>query len=239
VIALDGLRPIALPDLVARAELLTRVDRKYLLPATDLPVLLGGLTDGVEVLEIDGRREFAYRSTYFDTPDLDSYLAAARRRRHRFKVRVRSYLDSDVHFLEVKTRGSRGTTVKDRVPWAGRITGAVLANAGVDVDPAVLRHTLTTRYRRTTLFVPTTGSRVTIDTDLAWELPDGTALRTPDRVVVETKSGRATSTVDRLLWSMDHRPCPVSKYATGLAALRPDLPSHRWHPVLRRHFTPA
>lgn len=240
MIALDALAPIGLADLVARAELLTRVDRKYLLPVADVAVLLGGLLGGfagdVEVLEIDGRREFRYRSAYFDTPGLDSYLAAARRRRRRFKVRVRSYLDSDRHFLEVKTRGSRGTTVKDRVPWGGRITGAVLADAGVDVDPAALRHTLTTRYRRTTLFVPATGSRVTIDTDLTWALPDGTALRTPDRAVVETKSDRTTSAVDRLLWSMDHRPRPVSKYATGLAALRPDLPSHRWRPVLRRHF---
>jgi hypothetical protein len=28
----------------------------------------------------------------------------------------------------------------------------------------------------------------------------------------------------------------MSKYATGLAALRPDLPANRWSAVLRRHF---
>jgi hypothetical protein len=46
------------------------------------------------VLEIDGARSFAYDSTYFDTPDLDAYLLAATRRRRRFKVRTRTYVDS-------------------------------------------------------------------------------------------------------------------------------------------------
>ena len=59
------------------------------------------------------------------------------------------------------------------------------------------------------------------------------------RTIVETKAGRAGSGADRLLWSLRHRPCPVSKYGTGLAALRPDLPANRWLPVLRRHFPTA
>ncbi|MEV4352468.1 hypothetical protein AB0J83_49085 [Actinoplanes sp. NPDC049596] len=42
--------------------------------------------------------------------------------------------------------------------------------------------------------------------------------------------------MDRLLWSLAHRPAPPSKYATGLAALRTDLPANRWRPLLRRHF---
>ena len=50
----------------------------------------------------DGRRWFRYRSHYFDTPTLSSYLAAAHRRPRRHKVRSRSYLDSGQHFLEVK-----------------------------------------------------------------------------------------------------------------------------------------
>ena len=60
-----------------------------------------------------------------------------------------------------------------------------------------------------------------------------------ERTIVETKAGRAGSGADRLLWSLRHRPCPVSKYGTGLAALRPDLPANRWLPVLRRHFPTA
>jgi hypothetical protein len=107
------------------------------------------------------------------------------------------------------------------------------------VDGAGFRPVLATRYRRHTLYLPGTGSRVTVDTDLAWALPDGTEIRMPDRAVLETKSGGAASEADRLLWRLHHRPCSISKYATGLAALRPDLPANRWQPVLRRHFVPA
>ncbi|GII05671.1 VTC domain-containing protein [Planobispora takensis] len=239
------LPPIALDELVDRASLLTRLDRKYILPATDLQAVLGGLPGDVRALEIDRRRVFAYRSLYFDTPGLDSYLAAAHRRRRRFKIRIRSYLDSGTHFAEVKTPGRRGTTVKQRIPHTGgphlgpearAHADAVLADASIPGDGLRFGHVLTTLYSRATLFVPSTGSRVTVDTDLTWALPDGSAIRIPDRVIVETKSARTTSEVDRLLWSLGHRPCPVSKYATGLAALRPDLPANRWRPVLRRHF---
>ena len=244
-----ALRPIGLDELVDRAELLTRLDRKYMLPLTDLPLVVGGLEEDVQVLEVDGERRFAYRSVYFDTPDMAGYLAAAHRRRRRFKLRIRTYLASGQHFLEVKTRGPRGTTVKQRVPYDGEpgrlgpgaraYVDDVLRAAGIDSHGFRLVPALTTRYLRTTLFLPGSGSRVTVDTDLTWALPDGTELRTPERTIVETKAGRAGSSADRLLWSLRHRPCPVSKYGTGLAALRPDLPANRWLPVLRRHFPTA
>ncbi|MFJ2233341.1 polyphosphate polymerase domain-containing protein [Streptomyces sp. NPDC087859] len=238
------LRPVGLDEL---PPLLTRLDRKYVLPPADLPILLGALGEDVRVLEIDGERRFGYRSLYFDTPGLDGYLGAAWQRRRRFKLRIRTYLDSGERFVEVKTRGPRGITVKDRMPYDGdphRLSpGArayaddVLAGAGIDIRHLRLEPTLTTAYRRTTLHLPATDSRLTVDTGLTWSLPDGMAeLRTPDRAIVETKSGRAGSGADRLLWSLRHRPLPVSKYGTGLAALRPELPAHRWLPVLRRHF---
>lgn len=256
--ALGTLAPVGLDELAACAGLLTRLDRKYVLPVADLPLVFGGLGNDVRVLEIGGERQFGYRSLYFDTPSLDSYLGAARRRRRRFKLRIRTYLDSDghsgeysgEHFVEVKTRGPRGTTVKHRMPYdgdPGRLDGearefadAVLAGAGIDSTGARFLPVLTTTYRRTTLLLPATLSRLTVDTALTWRLAEGSAvLRTPDRAIVETKAGRAGCGADRLLWSLRHRPCPVSKYGTGLAALRPELPAHRWLPVLRRHFPTA
>lgn len=247
--AVGALRPVGLDELVERAELLTRLDRKYMLPLTDLPYVVGGLDEDVRVLEVNGERLFAYRSVYFDTPDMVGYLGAARRRRRRFKLRIRTYLASGQHFLEVKTRGPRGTTVKQRVPYdgePGRLTpearayaDGVLCEAGIDSRGLRLMPALTTCYLRTTLLLPGSGSRVTVDTGLTWTLPDGTGLRTPERAVVETKAGRAGCGADRLLWSLGHRPCPLSKYGTGLAALRPELPANRWLPVLRRHFTLA
>lgn len=239
--------PISLDELVGEAALLTRLDRKYVLPADALPGLLDRMPYEVRALQIDQQRTFGYRSIYFDTAAMDSFLAAAHRRRRRFKVRVRTYLDSGLNFVEVKTRGSRGVTVKERIPYAGdgadlgaegrAYAAAVLAEAGLRPDVFALRPVMATYYRRNTLYVPSTGSRVTIDTGLGWQLPDGSTVHMPHSVIVETKSGRAASDVDRLLWSLGHRPASISKYATGLAALRPELPANRWRPVLRRHFT--
>jgi len=245
---LDRLPAVGLDELVGTAELLTRVDRKYLLPAADLEILLSGTGPGTRVLEIDGRRRFGYRSVYFDTPELSSYHATARRRRQRFKIRTRSYLDSDLHVLEVKTRGARGLTVKQRLPYAGdgrtldgadrdRVS-ALLADLGLHLDADALAPVLTTRYQRTTLLLPSGTSRLTVDTGLVWSLagPGGASTAT-ERAVVETKSGRGADEVDRLLWSLGRRPSAISKYGTGLAALRPELPANRWRPVLRRHLS--
>lgn len=247
--ALTHLAPIALDELVERAALLTRVDRKYLLPTTALPRVLAALAGDTRVLQIDDARDFSYESVYFDTPQLHGYHGAAHRRRRRFKVRIRRYLDTGASFCEVKTRGQRNATVKQRIPYLGdgtaldaearAHTDAALAEARIALGPVSFAPVLTTHYRRTTLFLPSSGCRVTLDTDLAWALPDGTTLQLPHRVVLETKSAGAASDVDRLLWSLKHRPCSLSKYGTGLAALRPELPSHRWHPVLRRHFSPT
>ncbi len=195
-----------------------------------------------------GGRAMAYESVYFDTRDLLSYRMAAHARRRRFKLRTRSYVDSATSFLEMKTRGARSTTVKDRIEYdpahrnvlteEGReYAEAALDDLGIpEPERLDLVPTLVTRYRRRTLYLPASGSRVTVDTDLSWESDDGTTILRPDLAIIETKSGSRISDVDRLLWSHGHRPDRISKFGTGLAALRPDLPANKWARVLRRHF---
>ena len=247
--ALRRLPPMDLAELLERAALQTRRDRKYLLPLGSVRALLDRLAPDTRVLEIDGRRSFGYRSLYFDTPDLLGYRLTALRRRVRFKVRTRLYEESGECWLEVKTPGSRENTVKWRLPHdpaarttlgAGRsFVDEVLAGHRVpDARHLTLVPTLTTRYDRATLYLPASGSRVTVDTDLLWD--DGAhALRRPRLAVVETKTGSSPSAMDRLLWRAGHRPVRVSKYATGLAALRPELSAVPWRRVLRRHLAEA
>ena len=240
---------ISLDELNAKAALQTRVDRKYVLTRSSAALVLGELNPTTRVLEIDGHQASAYESVYFDTPDLLSYRLAAHARRRRFKLRTRSYVDSHEAWLEMKTRGARSSTVKDRVPYTMEQRGCLTiegrdyadgALAEIGLDPGLdLQPTLITRYNRTTFYLPESGSRATVDTELSWEGTDGTVLQRPDMVIIETKSGARTSSVDRLLWQHGHRPSSISKFGTGLAALRPDLPSNKWARVLRRHFQGA
>ncbi|SLM93321.1 VTC domain-containing protein [Brachybacterium nesterenkovii] len=117
-IGLDELPPIGLDELTARASLMTRTDRKYLVPIASAHRLLHALDGDVRVLEIGGARTFGYRSTYYDTADLVSYRTAATGRRRRFKVRRRDYLDTGASFLEVKTLTGRGQSAKVRAELA-------------------------------------------------------------------------------------------------------------------------
>ncbi|MFI8526983.1 polyphosphate polymerase domain-containing protein [Promicromonospora sukumoe] len=249
------LAPVTLDELNDTAALQTRRDRKYVLTPDELDDLLAALPPA-RVLEIDGSRSFAYDSTYFDTPELDAYRLAATRRRRRFKVRTRTYVDTGSCFVEVKTRAGRGTTVKERQPHddAGHLGLARtfvsdrLADAGAPSAP-VLTPTLRSRYQRTTLLLD--DARVTLDTGLVWDLlgPVGPGAHAApvvrrsaaigDLVVVETKTaaGSGPSSVDRLLWRAGHRPDRISKYATGLAVLEPGLPDMPWRRLVRRRLT--
>lgn len=246
--ALAHLDPVGLDEIVAEAALLTRVDRKYVVPRAALEHVLGGLADGTRVLEIDGERRFVYESMYFDTPDLLSFHMAAQPRRRRFKLRTRAYVDTGAAYLEMKTRGARGATVKERDAYDITRRDELTVDARADVADAFptigvapdraddLDAVLKTGYRRTTLLAPDGASRATVDTDLTWLGADGSGFLLPGLAIVETKSGARASDVDRLLWRAGLRPAIVSKYATGLAALRPDLPRNRWARLLRGAF---
>lgn len=242
---LELLSPVSLTELTARASLQTRVDRKYLLPLAQAGRVVELLGPDAHVLDIEGTRTFGYESVYFDTPELACYHLAARRRPARFKVRTRTYLDSGGCWLEVKTRDRRGRTVKQRTPFDGSLRGlthddllfvdAALASAGIVRPPGRLEPALTTRYRRSTLLLPTDESRATIDTVLTFQERGGRRAGLVGRAVIESKTRGHTSDLDRLLWSHGHRPVQVSKYGTGLAALNPELPATKWRPVLRRN----
>lgn len=242
---LDRLDGIGIDEVLDRAELLDRRDRKYLLAPDELARLLGALPDGTRVLEIGGRRSFRYRSVYFDTPGFDSYLAAARGRPRRWKLRVRTYVDSGESWLELKVRDRCGRTVKHRRPRPPAPADALAAAereyathlaAGASIELAstdLLVPTLTTAYERVTLVDPLRGNRATIDLRLRADLDDGRRVLLPDLAVVETKCADRAGDIDRALWSAGRRPLRLSKYATCLAAARPELPANRWRRTIR------
>jgi len=254
---LEALRPVTLAEVEARASLQTRVDRKYVVPLAVAQELVADLAGAAAVLRIDGMRTFRYESVYFDAPDLQMYLAAARGRPRRTKVRTRTYLDSGLCMLEVKTRDAQGRTVKHRRPHRAAARDRLLVEGerfvaevagqqvpgqqvpGQEVAGSWLRPTLTTRFTRSTLLVDDGAARLTLDADLSMEAVDGALAVLPDVVVVETKSPGAPTRADRLLWAAHYRPARVSKYGAGMAALHPDLPRNRWARVVREHVVPA
>ncbi len=245
-VTLDGvarLASVSLGELNRSADLLTRIDRKYVIGRDDLHALLADHADRLASLEIEGRRSFWYRSLYFDTPDATLHRAAATDRRRRVKVRTRVYADSGTAMLEVKAKDGRGRTVKHRQPHELDRVMELGDDGMAFVDDvtgspglaASLLPTLETRYLRTTVVEPSTDSRATIDVDLVCAHVDGRTIRF-DKVIVETKSDLTPGPIDRWMWRHGHRPEPISKYSTALALLDPTLPGNKWHRTIARHF---
>ncbi len=238
------LAPTTLDETVEAAGLLTRTDRKYIIPPCAFHELHFALGDDLQVLEIAGRRCFRYESVYFDTPDLASYRGAAHDRRRRFKIRTRTYLDSGTCMLELKARSGRDETIKERMPYAVADRHGLSPEALTFIAERIdlprggheLAPVLTTSYRRSTLVDPRTRSRLTVDADLVCRDMSGREIALRDRLLVETKSAGAPVAADRVLWAQGHRPEPMSKYCIGMAGLDPTLPANRWNRPLRRYF---
>lgn len=251
--AASSLPGVGLDQINERAALMTRTDRKYFVDADRCARLLGGLRADLAVLEIGGARLMRYHSTYFDTEDLWTYRAHLQGRRRRYKVRLRTYVDTGAHFLEVKHKGPRAVTEKTRVQYVGRLAAhhppvlggpghgyvsAVVGDAYGLGLPGHLRATVTTANRRATLLLPD-ASRMTVDVDL--RLIDhrgsaGTAVLRPQFAMVETKSIAGMSAADHALRALGVRPVKISKYCAAVGLHRPDLPSNPWSRVLRTYF---
>ena len=267
-------KSISLEAMNEKAAMQTRVDRKYIVDAETAAKVLSTLDADASVMEIKGQRDFAYDSVYFDTPQMQSYHSAAYSRDDTFKIRTRSYLDSELTFLEVKTDGEQDMTVKKRIPYTFENRDQLTAEGHEYITAALgdilagpvhkLEAVLTTGYRRTTVFLPQSeknpvASRMTVDTNLTWTpLSEnilmagvnyrnfhgnlvGTTYGLPNAVIIETKSGVEPSVADQHLWDAGITPAKISKFATGMAALNPQLASNKWEETLKNwmHLEPV
>lgn len=241
---LCDLVPISLPEVIAQAELQTRIDRKYIVDRSTFDHMASDLSPTLRCLTIEDRTVARYRSVYFDTAMLAFFHQHLQGRRRRFKVRTRSYLDSKVSVLEVKAKGLRSITVKERLPWADdaafrleEVGDLFVADViGTHMYRGVLAPVIETHYNRATLVDEATQSRITCDTDLGFRKGAALAAGCRGEVLIETKSTNGRCGADRWLQAHGVRPKSMSKYCIGVALLYPHVRANPWHRVLRRHF---
>ena len=235
---------ISLSEVMATAALQTRVDKKFLVTPDQFTEFVARLGTEFRVMQINGLRSFQYRSTYFDTPDFEQYRAHRQGRRKRYKVRSRTYVDTQLCMFEIKTKGRRGATVKHRrrqplkdaqtlTPQNRDFAAQVLADEYEQTVPA-LQPVMHNSYVRATLVDPVDGERVTGDVDLRY-FDDAHTVIGPEMVVVETKSSDGRGVSDQALAGLGIRPVSMSKYCLGVAALHPELPANKWARLLNRH----
>lgn len=250
VSAFATLPAVTLQEVECEAALQTRIDHKYVLTPHALEAVIESCVESLRILDIGGERSFGYRSTYFDTPGLMTYRAAATGRRPRFKVRTRRYLATGTAWLEVKLRDRHGCTDKHRMGFDSEIEfdrEAIAFLSGFDeICPHIgeLRPSLVTTYGRTTMLsgsASTADQRVTIDRNVECRSPhDANVASLGHHLIVETKSPLdRPGPFDRALWRAGVRPVRISKYAVGIATSHPELSANRWNRVLRRYVQPS
>jgi hypothetical protein len=247
---IGGWSRISLAELNARAPLLDRLENKYVVSAPAFAEAMHALRDDFDILDIAGETTFTYETIYYDTESLLAYRQHAQGKRRRFKIRCRRYVDSDLYFFEVKLKGSRGRTIKQRMVYDDARHGQVtLDEAATDfvrrcveetygeVFAEQLRAQLTMRYRRLTLVGKGYPERLTVDFGLEFVGPEGAvASAPPDTLVVEVKSQNGRGIGDGVLRASGARGGTCSKYCVGLNLVRPGLRYNVFKQLLRTHF---
>ncbi len=251
---ISSFKPIGLEELNERASLLERIDSKFVLTDEQVENLLSYIQPTFQVFKFNDLLKFSYRSQYFDSTDLATFKHHNQGRRNRIKVRRRIYLDSNLHFFEIKLKGLRNKTHKYRLQ---------LNNISIERTPDLsaklsleeikflqtqhrlhyqadwqqdLHASITVDYVRSTFVAPHSAERLTLDNQIVFFDDESKVLLPHNRWILEVKSINGRSPINRWLLANRIRPVPrCSKYSMGISLLKyPD--NNRFYPILKRHF---
>ena len=235
---LSQFKPITLAEM-SGVKLMNRTDTKFVTTMPQLERLLLMARGDYYAQEIDGERNMLYDTTYFDTADYGMYRQHQSGYARRQKIRFRTYVSSDLQFMEVKTKNNHGRTKKKRIEVADMDLGdpakrEFLAEVlRFDVDS--LRAHTHNFFRRITLVNTAKTERLTIDTQLRFgNLITGEQLDMGPLVIIELKrDGQVFSPVLEMLRQLRIHPHGFSKYCMGAALTNEMLPKHRFKQKLR------
>lgn len=234
---LSRYEPISLEEM-SGIRLMNRIDTKFV---TTLPVLLRLLEMAQEAYwaqEIDGERNMKYDTTYFDTNRFDMFYVHQSGHTNRQKLRFRTYVSSNLQFMEVKTKNNHGRTKKKRM----KVTDMDLDESEkleflqlhLKYDRADLIPAIRNNFNRITLVNKAKTERLTIDSNLQFfNLVSGVNKHMGNLVIIELKrDGLCYSPVLEMLRQLRVFPHGFSKYCMGSALTNDQLQVNRFKPKL-------
>ncbi|MEI7501680.1 MAG: polyphosphate polymerase domain-containing protein [Paludibacter sp.] len=238
---INTFEPISLEEMDA-VHLMNRVDTKFLIGYSDLPELLKKTLIHYRVLEINDKRILPYSTIYFDTESAEMYMMHHNRKLSRFKIRRRSYIESGISFIEIKSKSNKGRTTKHRIP----ITKEQFESRFLEDQEHVFLNNITCQstslipklqntFRRITLVDKSLTERVTLDIDLSYQnLSDGICKSVEGLVIIEMKQeGARCSLFRESLNELRVSPGSMSKYCLGMVLVNPNIKSNRFKNKLR------
>lgn len=224
--------PISLDEMNS-VKLLDRMDRKYTFPSYRLNGILKRLLTNYKILEIDELRFARYETHYFDTPEYEMYTKHHNKKLNRYKVRFRTYLDSGLHFFEVKFKTNKGRTIKKRVLLPQNHYDIIddaelLLNKRSPYKKEQLQESIQVFYSRITLVSNDLKERVTIDTGLSYKLGDK-MISFPNMIIAEVKQDKSgASNFIHLMNELRIKDISISKYCLGIASLATNVKTNNF-----------
>lgn len=248
---LNGFARITL-DEMSDIRLMNRTDTKFVTTIERLKELLVMAQPEYRIQEVDALRNIPYYTMYFDTESFDMYCEHSHGHTNRQKVRIRSYVNSNLNFLEVKTKDNHGRTKKKRISMHNFTPSEPNCN-GFDCEddekalyfhflqqhlkyaPERLSPAVENKFNRITLVNNRKTERLTIDTDLQFcNKTTGKAFAFDGIAIIELKrDGLEFSPVTAMLNALRIKPHGFSKYCLGSAMTNADLPLNKFKARLR------
>jgi hypothetical protein len=235
--------PISLQEM-DKVQLMNRVDTKFLIGLNQLPFILKNAVQHYRIVEIDGERISPYSSIYFDTDDAEMYTMHHNGKLNRYKIRMRSYVNSGDSFLEIKKKNNKGMTSKGRIKIDKKHFKSMELHENEqnfigDETPyksGVLKPQIQNFFQRITLVDKNETERVTLDIGLLYKDLHSNKFKSVDGlVIVEMKQDGATKSHFRTYLNELHiLPGSMSKYCLGMALLKSDLKNNRFKNKLRK-----
>ena len=244
---LTNYQPITLEEM-SGIRLMNRTDTKFVTNIATLRKLLKLAVWQYRAQEIEGKRQARYYTMYFDTPDMQMYTCHHSGHANRQKLRIRSYVDSGLNFLEVKTKNNHKRTRKKRTTMFDFDPLAPARNIAFDshddnfkeydsflrenlwYKPEIMEEAIENRFNRITLVNNNKTERLTIDTDLCFHnIHTGNDCSLPELAIIELKrDGLVPSPILALLNELRIKPLGFSKYCIGTALTNPDIRQNRF-----------
>ena len=208
-----------------KAELMDRVDTKFIVPIHLLDYIFDEIKNTYTVLEIDSKRLFEYKNIYFDTEDFMFYRNHHNGKLNRFKVRYRNYVDSDLSFLEVKFKDNKKRTYKTRIKVNSEPNKIIqtskefLKKSGI-INPQDLMIVQKSGYHRIAFADEKNAERLTVDLNLHFSQPQlAKTQKIGEHVIFELKQGKLNrrSAFFDVMRHLGIKPSSFSKYCVGMA----------------------
>lgn len=224
-------------------RLMNRTDTKFV---TTLPVLerLLQMCKGSYFAQFTNDKFVAsYRTVYWDDENHTMYQRHQEGRKPRTKVRARTYVDSQISFLEIKKKDNHGKTKKKRISipsiesvmndrvgedFLRELTNFAFDGATLDAantNRSLIKARLQNQFQRITLVNKNHTERLTIDFNLSFLNFDSKKEHNlPRTVIIELKrDGRQPSPILPMLRELRVKPAGFSKYCIGTALTNPDV----------------